>query len=329
MKIIIPTINGFSRAHHILSKILLNTVVIYFSPIALLLRLDQNEIMMKIMPVTRLQKSLRPLIATILLSSLVPLPSYAAPYTDAPCGSLSLAYYEFGALFYRTQDAAYAGIDKDVVEELERRSTCHFRTSIESRVRIWSQLSNNTLDMSVSGIATPERKKFAQFIPYFSTRNYVLMHKDMPKAAITMEGFLANPALQVAVVKSLQHGQFYDAWLDKLRAQKRLHEAADFATVMHLFSINRVHAVLALPTAFQPMLQQKQLVDSTLILDWSPSDRIVHNLILSKARVSQAQFEHLEKAMRSMREDGSLHKIFRRHIGDSLAKEITYTDRKF
>jgi polar amino acid transport system substrate-binding protein len=315
-----------SKVGGIISKILLKTAFIIFSTIALLLRRVQTEKMMKINPVKRLLNYLQSLITALLLSALAQLPSYASSVVSPPCGNISLAYYEFGALFYRTPDGTYAGIDKDVVDELERRSTCHFKTSIESRVRIWSQLSNNTLDMSVSGIATPEREQFARFIPYFTTRNYVLMHKDMPAAAQSMQGFLANPALLVAVVKSFKHGPVYDAWLDKLRAQKRLHEAADFATVMHLFSINRVHAVLALPTSLHPMLQHTRLVDSTLTLDWSPSDRIMHNLILSKARLSQTQFEILEKTMHSMREDGSLERIFRRHLGDKLAKEISYID---
>ena len=264
----------------------------------------------------------------LFLSSLAQISSQAA-IAPEPCGSMTLAYYELGALFYRTDDGTYAGIDKDVVEELERRTGCHFKTSIESRVRIWSQLSSNSLDMSVSGISTPEREKFARFIPYFATRNYVLMNKDTPISAQTMEGFLANPTLTVAVVKSFRHGPIYDEWLDKLRAQKRVQEAADFETVMRLFSINRVNAVLALPTSFQLFLQQNKLVDTTLIKDWSPADRVVHSLIISRSRVSQTQFDILEKAMRSMRDDGSLDKIFKRHVGDSLAAEIRYVERKF
>ena len=264
----------------------------------------------------------------MLLLLLAPVFCHANPVPEAQCGSISLAYYELGALFYRTDDGDYTGIDKDVVEELERRTNCHFKTSIESRVRIWAQLFGNTLDMSVSGISTPEREKFAQFIPYFSTRNYVLLNKDTPPSAHTMDGFLANPALMVAVVKSFRHGLVYDEWLDKLRAQKRVHEAADFATVMRLFSVNRVNAVLALPTSFQPFLQQNKLVDTTLIKDWSPTDRVVHCLIVSRSRVNQTQFDILEKAMRAMRNDGSLDKIFERHIGDKLTKEIRYLERK-
>lgn len=283
--------------------------------------------MMKKILLAKYFRSARCLIASIFLSSLTHLPSHATTVAVAPCGTITLAYYELGALFYHTDDGSYLGIDKDVIEELEHRTSCHFKTAIESRVRIWSQLSNGTLDMSVSGISTPEREKFARFIPYFATRNYVLMNKNTPVAAQTMEGFLANPGLLVAVVKSFRHGPVYDEWLDKLRVQKRVHEAADFEAVMRLFAVNRVNAVLALPTSFQPFLQQNRLVDTTLIKDWSPADRVVHGLIVSRSRVSQTQFDILEKGMRAMRGDGSLDKIFKRHIGDSLAKEIRYVER--
>ena len=259
---------------------------------------------------------------------LVPFSSHAYVIPEAQCGTITLAYYEMGALFYRNDDGKYAGIDKDVVEELARRTNCHFKTSIESRVRIWAQLSGNTLGMSVSGIATPEREKFAQFIPYFSTRNYVLMNKDTPPSAQTMEGFLANPALTVGIVKSFRHGQGYEEWLDKLRAQNRVHEAADFVTVMRLFSGNRVNAVLALPISFQPFLQKNKIVETTLVKDWVATEHNDYSLVVSKSRVSQTQFEALEKALRSMRNDGSLDKIFERHIGDRLTKEIRYVEGK-
>ncbi|MBI3283713.1 MAG: transporter substrate-binding domain-containing protein [Burkholderiales bacterium] len=266
--------------------------------------------------------------ASIVLATLTGFtsPARAAPETE--CGTIQLAYYELGALFYRSADGSYTGIDKDVVEELERRTTCRFHTAVESRVRIWSQLSTGALDMSVSGIATPEREKFARFIPYFTTRNYVLLHKDVPPAAHSMEGFLADPSLMVAVVKSFRHGPAYDVWLDKLRAQKRVYEAADFDSVMRLFMARRVHAVLALPITFQPFRMREQMNELTLIKDWSPHDKVVHGLIVSRSRVSLANFELLEKTISAMREDGSLENIFQRHIGAELGKQMRYEERK-
>ena len=84
----------------------------------------------------------------------------AAPLARA-CGPYTLTFYEFGSLYYRDQSGAYVGIDRDVVDELARRSGCVINGKIDSRVRTWARLADGNLDMSVSGIATPEREEFA------------------------------------------------------------------------------------------------------------------------------------------------------------------------
>ncbi|CAN5722153.1 hypothetical protein BH11PSE12_BH11PSE12_29260 [soil metagenome] len=252
----------------------------------------------------------------------------AAHLSSVACGNIDLAYYENGALYYRHTDGSYAGIDKDVVEEVERRSGCHFNTMLDSRVRIWNRLSNNTLAMSVSGIATPEREQYARFIPYFVTRNYVLLHKGVAATTQTMGGFLENPALKVGVVKSFRHGVVYDEWLDKLRAQNRVYEASDFESVMRLFAIGRVDAVLALPTGWQALLKRENLVGKVAVKDWAPSERVVASLVVSRELVSPEIYALLEKTLQAMRDDGSLEEIFKRHISADLAKAMRYEDKK-
>jgi polar amino acid transport system substrate-binding protein len=59
-----------------------------------------------------------------------------------------------------------------------------------------------------------------------------------------------------------------------------------------------------------------------LLRDWAPNDRLVHGLIVSKARVSDVQYQELRQILTAMREDGSLERIFQRHIGAKIAKEM-------
>lgn len=236
--------------------------------------------------------------------------------------SISLAFYELGVLYYKNTDGAYAGIDHDVIEELSKRTGLRFQSALESRVRIWSRLANGTLDMSVSGIATPERERFARFIPYFATRNYMLMRRDLPHSARSPAGFLADPTYKVAVVKSFKHGAEYDRWLDQLRATGRVREAADFPTVLHLLKIGRVQAVLALPTSWVPAMRQEGMAAAVQVLDWWPKDTITHGLILSRQRIPEATAERIATAIQSMRNDGTLLAIFRRHIGSELAASL-------
>lgn len=193
---------------------------------------------------------------------------------------------------------------------------------VESRVRIWTHLAGGTLDMSVSGIATPERERFARFIPYFATRNYALLRRGLLPAASTAEGFLAIAEYKVAVVKSFKHGDYYDIWLNKLRAQGRVYEAADFDAVLRLLKVGRVHAILALPTSWVPALKQEALGNAVRVLDWSPKDRTVHGLILSRERIPEVTADRMAMAIQSMRNDGTLLTIFRRHVGSDLASSL-------
>ncbi len=241
--------------------------------------------------------------------------------SDAECGRLDLAFYELGALYYKTPQGDYTGIDKDVLDELSRRTGCQFQTVLESRVRIWSQLSQHELDMSVSGIETPARNEFAYFIPYFATRNFALLQLYLPASAHTMEGFLQNPQLRVAVVKSFKHGQQYDLWLDKLRQLDRVVEAADFDSVMRIFMAKRVDAMLALPTSLEP-LRRKDLPLPFIVLDWVPSDYVPHGLIISRKRVPNATVELLRTQIKHMQDDGTLEKIYSHHVGADLAKAL-------
>ncbi|SFM19420.1 substrate-binding periplasmic protein [Rugamonas rubra] len=258
----------------------------------------------------------------LLVCGLLLCPLGAVRAGPAECGDIALAYYELGALYYRGPDGHWTGIDKDVVDELARRTGCRFQTTLESRVRIWSQLASGKLDMSVSGIATPEREKFAQFIPYFKTRNYLLLEGTLPPEAATPEGFLAQASYKVAVVKSFRHGGDYDIWIDKLRAQGRVHEAADFRAVVRLLKIGRVQAILALPTSWVPMLRQEALSDKVRVLDWSPRNSVPHGLVLARARIPEPIAGRLVKAIQAMHDDGTLLAIFRRHIGAELASEL-------
>lgn len=259
------------------------------------------------------------LLKQLLVSCLLMCATAATQAAQPECGTIGLAFYELGALYYQAPNGNWAGIDKDVIDEVAKRTGCKFQSTLESRVRIWTQLSSGKLDMSVSGIPTPEREKFARFIPYFVTRNYVLMAKSLPASAATAEGFLVVPEYKVAVVKSFKHGADYDAWLDKLRAQGRVYDAPDFRSVVRLLKLGRVHAVLALPTSWVPVLEQEGMTGDVRILDWSPRDALVHGLIVSRERVPDATADRMAKAIHAMRDDGTLLTIFKRHIGPELA----------
>ncbi len=239
-----------------------------------------------------------------------------------PCGPFTLAFYELGLLYHQDEAGGFSGIDKDVVQALQARSQCELRTLLESRVRIWDRMAAGSLDLSVSGIPTPERERFADFVPYFQTRNFALMRRELAQRLPTPEAFLADKARRAVVVKAFRHGPGFDSFIAQLREQGRLVEAADFDTVMRLFLARRADLMLALPTSWSPMLHKPSLMSQLSVLDWAPQDRVIHGLIMSRARLPEAERQHLRQALESLVADGSIDAIFRRHVGERMAREM-------
>jgi len=234
-----------------------------------------------------------------------------------PCGSYQVAFYDHGALNYRHTGGQWRGIDRDVIDELARRTGCELAPLVESRVRIWSMMESGRLDMTVSGISTPDRQAYAHFIPYIATRNFILVSKDVDATVRSLDDFAANPQYKVAAIKSFRHGPIFDAWLVKLRAQGRVYDAVDFTALMRLVKIGRVHAVIALQTSWVPLRAETEAA-GLRVMDWA-HDPLVGSLVLSKKRMPEATAALFAQTIAAMRQDGTLEAIFARHMGADLA----------
>ncbi|MBV6322353.1 substrate-binding periplasmic protein [Duganella violaceipulchra] len=238
------------------------------------------------------------------------------------CQHLRVAFYEDGALFYHAAGGGWTGIDKDVVDELVRRLGCTIEPSVDSRVRIWAGLGSGSIDMSVSAIPLPEREKIGRFVPYMTGRNFVLLHKELSGRLHSMDNFLAHPQYKIAVVKSYKHGHSYEVWLAKLREQGRVFETADHLAMMRLFKLGRVDAVMATPTTWYPLVKQEQLAGTYSVMDWAPRENMVSGLVLSRRNVDAATVARFSQAIRAMREDGTLRRIFERHTDAERAGQM-------
>ncbi|MBB5205046.1 polar amino acid transport system substrate-binding protein [Inhella inkyongensis] len=245
-----------------------------------------------------------------------------APLAQA-CGPFSLAFYEFGLLYYLDEQGQERGIDLDVVNALRERSGCRIDTRLDSRPRIWSQLANGQLDLSVSGIANAEREQFAEFVPYFYSRNMLVLRRGVPVSARDPEGFLKQAELRIAVVKSFKHGSFFDAWLEPLRAQPgRVIEAGDTEAVVRLFKVGRVDAFIAPATSWLLAARRHGIDREAELLDWARREPVVGGLILSRRTVAEADRKHLRQALQSLLADGTVEKILRHHVGPELAASM-------
>jgi polar amino acid transport system substrate-binding protein len=243
-----------------------------------------------------------------------------AAFAQSTCGPYEVAYYEYGVFYFRSDAGEYTGIDKLLIEELAKRSGCILNGALDSRVRTWTRLEAGTLAITVSAIDTPERQKFADFIPYFKSRNYVALKKTIATQVSNRAEFDANPKLHLAVVKSFKHGPSVDEWVDWLRAQGRVHEYADSELVARVVFLGRHDAFLAEPGVVGPLLSRTGLGSAVTLLDWFPQDSFDAGLALSRTLVSRQDAQRLRSALQGMREDGSLDRIYRKFLNVEMSR---------
>jgi polar amino acid transport system substrate-binding protein len=258
----------------------------------------------------------------LLLLTAATLPAQAAEF---PCGErpIRLAFYDYG-FFYFQQDGISQGIDKDIVNELQKRSGCRFNMQVMARARIWADLASGALDASVSGIQTPERDQFAWFIPYLSMKNYAIVSADQEGRRLTHgQDFIANPRLKFGVVRAFKHGSEQDHWLDQLRAQQRVEESTDVDTLFRKLKNRRIHGLFSQPPVFRKKIRELGLQQNLIVHDWTPHEKgVPHGLILAKSHFSARDAEQWRTLINNMHTDGTLQRIYQRYLPDDEAARL-------
>ena len=134
---------------------------------------------------------------------------------------MSLALHEHGLLY---SGVTGEGIDKDIADELARRSGCKFIVSVLPRARIWQLIEGGALDFSLSGITNPAREQFAAFAWYVSNKYYLLVRRDASVAALA--DFERDPKLRLGVIRSFRYSPTANRLVDALDAQGRVNHAS-------------------------------------------------------------------------------------------------------
>lgn len=240
------------------------------------------------------------------------------------CGDkpIRLAFYEFGNLYYLDRQQAQ-GIDKEVADELMKRSACRFDVQVLARARIWADLASGDLDMSVSGIQNPERDKFAWFAHYLSMKNYAVVRPEVASQSQTAAGFMQQARWQFGAVRSFKHGVEQDKWLNELRTVQRVQDSANVETLFKKLKEGRIDALFSQPPVHRKYLQDLGMQGQAVVLDWTPAEKgVAHGLILSKARFTEADARQWQALVAGLRSDGTLKRIYNRYLPSGEAAAL-------
>ncbi len=231
-------------------------------------------------------------------------PDCSRPYT--------LALHDHGLLYSADTDT---GIDKDFADELIRRSGCKVGVSLMSRARIWQLIESGALDFSLSGIANPERRRFASFAWYFSNKYYLLVRKDANMRQLAE--FERSEKFRLGVIRSFRYSDSANRLVDTLTAANRVTQAGGLDPLYKALLANRIQGMIMEPFDY-PVVEEKHIRDVTSIIEFNDPS-VPHGLIMSKKALSEPERDKWRALVNEMRADGTIRRIFEKYFSPSLA----------
>ena len=229
---------------------------------------------------------------------------------------LSLALHEHG-LLYSAQTGE--GIDKDLADELARRSGCKLSVSVMPRARIWQLIESGALDFSLSGITNEARDRFAAFAWYEANKYYLLVRKDA--GVKTLAEFERNPSLMLGVIRSFRYNPNANRFVDALDAARRVSFATSLEPLYQVLLDGRVQAMIIEPFDY-PTIESGAIRAQTTIVEFD-DPAVLHGLIMSKKSLPPAQQQAWRALVDEMRADGTVQRIFEKYFSPELARTLT------
>jgi len=258
------------------------------------------------------------LLRCLLLMWTLVLSSHAAFADGKPdCSrSLSLALHDHGLLYSAQTNE---GIDKDIADELARRSGCKLTITLMPRARIWQLIESGGLDFSLSGITNESRDKFAAFAWYFSNKYYLLVRQDA--GVKTLGDFERNPSLRLGAIRSFRYNPGANRLVDKLDAEQRVSFANSLDPLYEILLDKRIQGMIIEPFDY-PTVQRAAIRAQTSILEFDDPP-VLHGLIMSKKSLPATQQEAWRVLIQEMRADGTVQRIFQKYFPADLARTLT------
>lgn len=249
------------------------------------------------------------------LALFFPLAALAADKPDC-ARPFTLALHEHG-LLYSSQTGE--GIDKDIADELVRRSGCKISVSLMPRARIWQLIESGALDFSLSGITNDARDRYAAFAWYFSNKYYLLVRKDVGLQKLS--DFETNPALRLGAIRSFRYSPTANRLVDRLDAGARVDYASSLDPLYKVLLDNRVQAMIIEPFDY-PTLETATIRERTVIVEFDDPP-VPHGLIMSRKSLPPAQQQAWRGVIDAMRSDGTVQRIFEKYFKPELAQAMT------
>ena len=258
------------------------------------------------MPCYRCTSLSRALLGILLLCLSWPALAQQKTGPSCPPRPIVLGLYEFGHYYH-----AGTGLDKDVAQQMEARSGCKFELRVMQRGRIWQELQVGSMDMTLSAVATPERRTFSWAVPYLWVRNMLILSKEVDPRIRSTADFIAAPYLRLGVGRGFFPGKPYEAFVAQLRNIGRVEEIDDTERLYAMFKAGRFQGMLATQLVYSNYFKDGEV----RIEDWaSPGPKESTNLLISKKNFSQDEAQRWAGLIKAMLNDGTMLRLLSQYV---------------
>ncbi|SDH73997.1 substrate-binding periplasmic protein [Propionivibrio dicarboxylicus] len=274
------------------------------------------------MKVSRKIKNLRILTILSCLGALFISGIAAAGPVDCGSSPIRVGQFKLGYRYY-IENGQEKGMNKDIMEEIKKRTGCLFITQEMPFARLWADLSSGEIDMTLSGIRSPERDKTLWCIPSITAKNFVVIGPQAQASVKNAADFIANEKLQFGMVRGYTHGKELDAKLDRLKQDGRVEESGNVDVLFEKLKHGRIDGFYSFPFVYRKNISELSMEKDVTIQDWAPKDPgIVGCMMLTKQRFSEDEAKRWNALVQQMRADGTLKRIFVRYVSPSEADKM-------
>ncbi|WP_028104190.1 substrate-binding periplasmic protein [Pseudoduganella violaceinigra] len=257
-------------------------------------------------------------VAFLLAGSCLPAYAEKIPAPACPARPIVVGLYEFGNFYH-----AGAGLDKDLAEELRKRSGCNFTYKVMQRRLIWAGLQSGSVDMTFSAAVTPERLVFAWAEPYMWVKNMVVLRKDAGANVHSLAEFIADPGLRLGYGRAYAAGPAYEEFVTQLRNIGRVEDVDDGERLYAMFKAGRFQALLAPKLVYASYLKDEIAAGDVRVEDWSaPRPHGAASMMMGKKLFSPEAARRWGGLLKEMRADGTLLRLIARYAEQDEAGKM-------
>jgi polar amino acid transport system substrate-binding protein len=230
-----------------------------------------------------------------------------------------ISFYEAGLFYFDGK-----GIDREVADELQRRTGCAIETSAPPRVRAYVWLETGETDIVMAALNNPRRDHYAFFVPYMQQRFVTVMHRDVPADKANLAAFSGDTGLRFGAVRGVTYGGGRDEWFAKMEGERRLELGATLPTLFRMLKSKRFAAMFAVPVQYEKELADLDMRDQVRLIDWFPNEPPpMRCLAMSRKNFTPAQVKGWADVVQGMKADGTLKRILAKYLSaDEAAKAV-------